>query len=164
MESVQANIPNLQYIFLSWRTHNFFILPGKSKRLIMETKVPMPMTVVDPDKMFGQDPAQVQCSNCHQVTTTRVESSVRSEGWMFLLLLFLWLLAHQSPGVLSPRLQAVLPLLPPVQCYPRDREAQPLWGPHRPHQHPLPHHHCSYWVHNLRKNYTRKWPILKSLE
>merc|ERR1711902_284331 len=56
---------------------------NKSKRLIMETKVPMPMTVVDPDKMFGQEPAQVQCSNCHQVTTTRVESSVRSEGWMF---------------------------------------------------------------------------------
>ena len=146
----------------------------------METKVPMPMTVVDPDKMFGQDPAQVQCSNCHQLTTTRVESSVRSEGWMFACCCFFcgsWLtsllvtkypiyvfLIFPIAGVLSPRLQAVLPLLSPVQCSPRDREAQPLWGPHRPHQHPLPHHHCSCRVHNLRKNYTRKWTILKSLE
>ena len=52
------------------------------EKMKMETKVPMPKTM-DPDKMFGKEPAQVQCSNCHQLTTTRVEDSVSSEGWMF---------------------------------------------------------------------------------
>ena len=47
-----------------------------------ETKVAMPL-LTDPDKMFGQEPAQIKCSNCHQEITTRVEASVRSEGWMF---------------------------------------------------------------------------------
>ena len=47
------------------------------------TKVPMPLNIMVPDKMFGQEPAQVQCSNCHQMASTRVESSVSSEGWMF---------------------------------------------------------------------------------
>ena len=46
----------------------------------METKVAMPL--LDPD-MFGQEPVKVECSNCHQQTSTRVEASVRSEGWMF---------------------------------------------------------------------------------
>ena len=48
----------------------------------MTTEVPMPMTI-DPDKMFGKEPAQIQCPNCHQQVITKVESSVRSEGWMF---------------------------------------------------------------------------------
>ena len=38
---------------------------------------------IDPDKMFGQEPVQIQCRNCDQVTTTRVEGSIKSEGWMF---------------------------------------------------------------------------------
>ena len=41
-----------------------------------------PMTM-DPDEMFGQEPLQLRCSNCHQVITTRVESNVRSEAWIF---------------------------------------------------------------------------------
>ena len=51
----------------------------------METKVPMPMPMMtmDPDKMFGQGPAQVQCSNCHHLIITTVEASVRDEGWIF---------------------------------------------------------------------------------
>ena len=47
----------------------------------METKVAMPL--LDPDKMFGQEPVKVQCSNCHQQTRTRVVASVSSQGWMF---------------------------------------------------------------------------------
>ena len=45
----------------------------------METLVPMTMTT-DPEKMFGQEPEQIQCSNCHQQITTRVEARVRVDG------------------------------------------------------------------------------------
>ena len=56
-------------------------------------------------------------------------------------------------GVLPPWLQTVHPLLPNVQRSSWDRQAQPLWRQHRPHCHPLPHHHRGGGISNLRQIY-----------
>ena len=130
----------------------------------------MPLTM-DPDKMFGEEPVQVQCSNCQQMATTRVEASVSSEGWMFGICCCLfgsWItsllvitMCHYKyvsirclvTGVLPPWLQTVRSLLPDVQCSPGNRQAQPHGRPHRPHCHPLPHHHGRGGISNLRQTY-----------
>ena len=101
----------------------------KNAEVKKETKVPVSLPT-EPHMIFGKDPAQIQCTNCHQQITTRVESSVSSDGWVFACCCCLfgsWLTSlmvniypkyfvSNSPlsGVLSPGLPAVLPLLSPV--------------------------------------------------
>ena len=55
----------------------------KNQKENTETKVPMPMTTDDPEIIFGQDPIKIKCTNCQQAVITRVEDSIKSEGWMF---------------------------------------------------------------------------------
>ena len=104
----------------------------KNAEVKKETKVPVSLPT-EPHMIFGKDPAQIQCTNCHQQITTRVESSVSSDGWVFACCCCLFgscltsLLVktyYVCPkryvskcsilGVLSPGLPGVLPLLPPV--------------------------------------------------
>ena len=56
-------------------------------------------------------------------------------------------------GVLPPWLQTVHPLLPNVQRSSWNRQAQPHWRQHRPHCHPLPHHHRGGGISDLRQIY-----------
>ena len=48
---------------------------------VPKPKLSMP---IDP-AMYQKIPVEVQCTNCHQDITTRVEDSVRSDGWVFFL-------------------------------------------------------------------------------